>query len=172
MIILFIKICFCNPFLKQYYYCILKQKSWLTGMGAVKDQNGAIIQLFTDVENLPSGNIVLLISKHTKSYSMLSLNTDWHVHWIKPRSKKNRELSWSGAMLFIWLCRIRGNKHCNGTLIKDSTVAFHFHCPRTYSSTDYIVKWQLGTSLYVNICSYHSWHLVISCEPHYSVNVL
>lgn len=164
MIILFIRVCFCSSFLKQYFYSFLKARRWLTGMGALnRAQDGAIIQLFTDVENLPSLVFFLLISKHTKSCSLLPLNTDWHVHWIKPQYKKKEgELSWSGAMLFIWLFRIWENKHRNGTLIKDTTVAFHFHCPRTYSSADYIVTWQLWTRLYINIW-YHNCCL-ISCE--------
>lgn len=150
MILLFIRVCFCNLFLKQYFSYLKKQKTkktWLTGM-IKKDQNGAIIQLFTHVENLPSGNIFscfvffVLTSKHTKSHSMLPRNTDWHVQWIKPHSEKG-ELSRSGAVLFVWLFRKWSNKHGNGALIKDRTVAFHFHCPRTYSSTDYIVPWQL-----------------------------
>lgn len=47
------------------------------------------------------------------------------------------------------------NKHCNGALIKDRTVAFHFHCPRTYSSA----SWYM-TGLHT-VLSNNSWDFSI-----------
>lgn len=119
-------------------------------MGAgKKDQDGAIIQLFTDV--LSSGNFFSFLSDFQTVCAHCVL-TDMCT---EPASLLGLyiylELSWSGAMLFICWCRMRENKRCSGTLIKDTTVAFHFHCPRTRSSTHHIVPWQLWTWFYFNI---------------------
>lgn len=123
LIILFIRVCFCNYFLEQYFFLKLIDRN---GNGKTRmEQLFSYLQMFFHQP----------LSKHWGTWSSIPaslLGSDFCF-----------ELTWSGAMLFIWLRRMRENKHCSGTLIKDTTVAFLFHCPRTYNSTDHIVTWQL-----------------------------
>lgn len=59
----------------------------------------------------------------------------WLVSWLNPASSLHcHALSSNGCHEVKW-CRIRENKHPSGTLIKDTTVAFPFHLPRTSSRT-------------------------------------
>lgn len=87
---MFIRVCFCDSFLKQYFRYFLKPKRLIDRYGSVnEDQSGAIIQLFTDVENLPSGNIFSFQTHKELQYAPLTDMCVESSHTVK----KNRGLS-------------------------------------------------------------------------------
>lgn len=123
-------------------------------------QNGAIIELFADV---PSCYIFSFPFPDFWADKEL-VHSEWRMLWIKTdcfdytfyfRVKKR------GRVL---MKESDENKHCNSALIKHRTVAFHFHCPRTYSSA----YWYM-TGLHT-VLSNNSWNFSISCSSPFFIH--